>query len=110
MDRDAIEPALHSVCRLEVSSPKRWKWLVDGHPVRLKRRKDGLEERRAAGLAVAASARRQAERNRAVVQRPAAVARLGADRRLDEPADGTGTLVADRHIERLNDTRVRARR
>src|SRR5215471_19744299 len=58
-------------------------------PVRGQRGSDRLEECRPADGAVAASAGGETQGRGAVVERSAAVSGLGADRRLDEPADRT---------------------
>ncbi|EGJ78402.1 putative secreted serine protease [Streptomyces sp. Tu6071] len=60
---------------------------------------DRLEEGLAAGGAVAAAAGGEADRAAAREERAARVARLGADRGLDEPVDDAVRAVVDAHVE-----------
>src|SRR3954451_695133 len=64
-----------------------------GQAVRIERGGDRLEEGLAAGLAVAAAARGEADGGAAVVHRAAAVAGLGADVGVDQAADGAFVVV-----------------
>src|SRR4051794_35373326 len=81
--------------------------LEDVQTERVQRLDDRLEERRPAGGAVAAAAGGEAEGDGAAVERAAAVARLGAHGRADEPGD-PALGVGDGRVELLHRAAVDA--